>query len=97
DTVGYATPAHYFKVISHLKQNVPNISRAVISAHCHDDLGLAVANSLSAVEEIVMALRTRGDYFGVGTRINTKRLCATSRLVSSITGMQVQRNKAIVG
>lgn len=50
DTVGYATPNHYFKVISHLKQHVPNISRAIISAHCHDDLGLAVANSLSAME-----------------------------------------------
>ena len=120
DTVGYATPSHYFKVISHLKQHVPNIGKAVISAHCHDDLGLAVANSLAAVEagarqvectinglgeragnaaleEIVMALRTRRDYYGVETKINTPRLFPTSRLVSSITGMKVQRNKAIVG
>lgn len=120
DTVGYATPNHYFKVISYLKQNVTNISKAIISTHCHNDLGLAVANSLAAVEagarqvectinglgeragnaaleEIVMALKTRQDYYGVGTRINTPKLCGVSRLVSSITGMLVQRNKAIVG
>lgn len=120
DTVGYATPSHYFKVISYLKQNVPNISKAVISAHCHDDLGMAVANSLSAMEagarqiectinglgeragnaaleEIVMAIRTRSDYYGVHTKINTQRLYPTSHLVSTITGMKVQRNKAIVG
>ena len=120
DTVGYATPTHYFKVISYLKQHVSNIDQAVISTHCHNDLGLAVANSLAAIEagarqvectinglgeragnaaleEIVMALKTRHDYYGVGTRIHTPRLCSTSRLVSSITGMLVQRNKAIVG
>jgi 2-isopropylmalate synthase len=120
DTVGYATPTHYFKVISYLKQNVPNIAQAVISAHCHDDLGLAVANSLAAMEagarqiectinglgeragnaaleEIVMAIRTRADYYGVHTRVNTQKLYPTSHLVSSITGMKVQRNKAIVG
>ena len=120
DTVGYATPNHYFKVISYLKQHVPNISKAVISAHCHDDLGLAVANSLAAVEagarqiectinglgeragnaaleEVVMAIRTRADYYGVHTKINTQRLYPTSHLVSTITGMKVQRNKAIVG
>lgn len=120
DTVGYATPTHYFKVISHLKQNVRNINQAVISTHCHNDLGLAVANSLAAVEagarqiectinglgeragnaaleELVMALKTRQDYYGVQTKINTPKLCSTSRLVSSITGMLVQRNKAIVG
>ncbi len=120
DTVGYATPSHYFKVISYLKANVPNISKAIISAHCHDDLGLAVANSLSAVEagarqvectinglgeragnaaleEIVMAIRTRADYYKVHTKINTQKLYPTSHLVSSITGMKVQRNKAIVG
>eukprot|EP00456_Euglypha_rotunda_P038626 TRINITY_DN296_c1_g1_i2.p2 TRINITY_DN296_c1_g1~~TRINITY_DN296_c1_g1_i2.p2 ORF type:complete len:519 (+),score=144.38 TRINITY_DN296_c1_g1_i2:390-1946(+) len=120
DTVGYATPNHYFKVITHLKQNVPNIGQAVISTHCHNDLGLAVANSLAAVEagarqvectinglgeragnaaleEIVMAMKTRKDFYGVDTRINTPKLCGTSRLVSSITGMLVQRNKAIVG
>lgn len=120
DTVGYATPNHYFKVITHLKQHVPNIGRAVISTHCHNDLGLAVANSLAAVEagarqvectinglgeragnaaleEIVMAMKTRKDFYGIETRINTPKLCGTSRLVSSITGMLVQRNKAIVG
>ncbi|MSR57788.1 MAG: 2-isopropylmalate synthase [Planctomycetaceae bacterium] len=120
DTVGYATPSQYFAVISHLKQHVRNIERAVISTHCHDDLGLAVANSLAgleagarqvectinglgeragnaALEEIVMALATRQDYYHLETRINAKRLCATSRLVSKITGMLVQRNKAIVG
>jgi 2-isopropylmalate synthase len=120
DTVGYAVPSHFHRVITYLKQNVPNISKAVISAHCHNDLGLAVANSLAAVEagarqvectinglgeragnaaleEIVMAIRTRRDYFGLETRINAQKLCPISRLVSSITGMVVQRNKAIVG
>jgi len=120
DTVGYATPSQFCGVIEHLKANVPNISRAVISAHCHDDLGLAVANSLAAIEagarqiectinglgeragnaaleEIVMALKTRQDYFGCTTRINTNKLYPTSHLVSNITGMMVQRNKAIVG
>ena len=120
DTVGYATPSHFRKVISHLKHNVSNIEQAVISTHCHDDLGLAVANSLAAVEagarqvectinglgeragnaaleEIVMAVHTRNDYYGCKTGINTRRLYPTSRLVSSITGMQVQRNKAVVG
>lgn len=120
DTVGYATPSHYHRVIRHLRENVPNIGSAIISAHCHDDLGLAVANSLAAVEagarqvectinglgeragnaaleEIVMAIRTRADYFGVHTGINTRKLVPTSHLVSSITGMKVQRNKAIVG
>lgn len=120
DTVGYATPNHYYKVIRYLKENVSNIEKAVISTHCHNDLGLAVANSLSAIEagarqvectinglgeragnaaleEVVMALRTRQDYYGVRTNINTPRLYPTSRLVSGITGMAVQRNKAIVG
>jgi 2-isopropylmalate synthase len=120
DTVGYATPTHFYKVISHLREHVSNIDRAVISTHCHNDLGLAVANSLAcveagarqiectinglgeragnaALEEIVMALKTRRDYYGLESRINTTRLCPTSRLVSSITGMKVQRNKAIVG
>ncbi|QDT33771.1 2-isopropylmalate synthase [Thalassoglobus polymorphus] len=120
DTVGYATPNHFFKVISYLKENVSNIDQAVISTHCHNDLGLAVANSLAgieagarqvectinglgeragnaALEELAMAIRTRGDYYGVTTNINTQKLCSTSRLVSKITGMAVQRNKAIVG
>ncbi len=120
DTVGYATPAHFHKVITTLKQNVPNIDQAVISCHCHNDLGLAVANSLAAVEagarqiectinglgeragnaaleEIVMALVTRRDFYGVQPNINTQKLFPTSRLVSNVTGMAVQRNKAIVG
>ena len=120
DTVGYATPEQMHRVISALKQRVPNIDRAIISVHCHDDLGLAVANSLAAVqagagqiectingigeragncslEEVVMAMRVRQDHYGCATGIVTERLVPTSRLLSSITGMQVQRNKAIVG
>jgi 2-isopropylmalate synthase len=120
DTVGYATPAHFQHVISNLMNRVPNINKAVISVHCHNDLGLAVANSLAGIEagagqiectingigeragncsleEIVMALRTRNDYYHADTKINSPRLVPTSRLVSSITGLQVQRNKAIVG
>jgi len=120
DTVGYATPDQFRRVIEHLKSTVPNIDKAVISTHCHNDLGFAVANSLAAVEagarqvectmnglgeragnaaleEIVMALRTRHDYYGCRTNINTKKLYPTSHLVSTITGMRVQRNKAIVG
>lgn len=120
DTVGYATPSHYFDVISTLKKQVPNIEQAIISTHCHNDLGLAVANSLAAVEagarqvectinglgeragnaaleEIVMALRTRADYYQVRTNIQTQKLVPVSRLVSNITGMKVQRNKAVVG
>ncbi len=120
DTVGYATPTHMGRVIKTLVDRVPNIDKAVISVHCHNDLGLAVANSLAAVEngagqiectingigeragncsleEVVMALRTRGDYYHADTRINTPKLVPLSRLVSSITGLDVQRNKAIVG
>ncbi|HUT13053.1 MAG TPA: 2-isopropylmalate synthase [Thermoguttaceae bacterium] len=120
DTVGYATPAHMNNVIRTLRQRVPNIDRAVISVHCHNDLGMAVANSLAAIEagagqvectinglgeragncsleEIVMALRTRNDYYHADTRVLSRRLVPTSRLVAGITGIQVQRNKAIVG
>ncbi len=120
DTVGYAVPDQYASVIRGLKEHVKNIDRAVISVHCHNDLGLAVASSLAAVkagaqqvectingigeragnaalEEIVMALRTRQDFYHCSTRINTKELIATSRLVSTLTGLHVQRNKAIVG
>ena len=120
DTVGYATPQQMGETIKMLCDRVPNIDKAVISIHCHNDLGLAVANSLAAVtngagqiectingigeragncslEEVVMAMRTRADYYGCETGINTPRLVPTSRLVSSVTGMQVQRNKAIVG
>jgi 2-isopropylmalate synthase len=120
DTVGYAVPAQYGGLIETLRTRVPNIGQAIISAHCHDDLGLAVANSLAAVaagarqvectingigeragnaalEEIVMALRTRHDYYGLSTRIRTERLYPLSRMISTITGLAVQRNKAIVG
>jgi 2-isopropylmalate synthase len=120
DTVGYATPAHMGGVIRNLVQRVPNIDRAVISVHCHNDLGLAVANSLAAVEqgagqiectingigeragncsleEVVMAMRTRRDHYRCDTKVCSQRLVPTSRLVATITGIQVQRNKAIVG
>ncbi len=120
DTVGYAVPEQYAAAIRHLKKNVHGIDNVVISVHCHNDLGLAVANSLAALkegarqvectinglgeragncalEEIVMAVRTRGDYFGLRTSITTKRICPTSRLVAHVTGIHVQRNKAIVG
>jgi len=120
DTVGYATPTQMANIISTLRNRVPNIDKAVISVHCHNDLGLAVANSLAAVEagagqvectinglgeragncsleEIVMALRTRADYYHAYTDVNTRRLVPTSRLVAGITGIHVQRNKAIVG
>jgi 2-isopropylmalate synthase len=120
DTVGYATPSHMGHVIRTLRQRVPNIDAAVLSVHCHNDLGLAVANSLAAVEagagqvectinglgeragncsleEIVMALRTRHDFYNAHTKIATQRIVPTSRLVAGITGIQVQRNKAIVG
>jgi len=120
DTVGYAVPEHYAHIIRHLKQNVRGIENVVLSVHCHNDLGLAVANTLAAVqqgarqiectingigeragncalEEVVMALRTRQDFYGLTTGIQTKLLTPTSRRLSHVTGMQVQRNKAIVG
>ncbi|MBT8132426.1 MAG: 2-isopropylmalate synthase [Gammaproteobacteria bacterium] len=120
DTVGFAVPNEFSKLISYLKETVPNIDQAVLSVHCHDDLGLAVANSLAAVqagarqvectingigeragncslEEIVMALKTRQDAFDCDTGIDTTRLYPASRLVASVTGLHVQRNKAIVG
>lgn len=120
DTVGYSVPDQFGKLIAGLKTDVPNIDKAVISVHCHNDLGMAVANSLAAVkagarqvectingigeragnaamEEIVMALRTRRDFFGLESEIDTKHIMACSRLVSSLTGFFVQRNKAIVG
>ena len=120
DTVGYAMPAQFAELIATLREKVGNIGRAVISVHCHDDLGLAVANSLAAVkagarqvectvngigeragncalEEVVMAVRTRPDFFEVTTGIDTGEIMNSSRLVSSVTGMLVQHNKAIVG
>src|SRR5271165_2552201 len=109
DTVGYATPLQYAGVIRTLRERVANIDQAIISVHCHNDLGLAVANSLAAcevgarqvectingigeragnaaLEEIVMALKTRGDYYGLTTRVKTERLYPVSRMVATITG-----------
>jgi 2-isopropylmalate synthase len=120
DTVGYAIPAEYGRLIAGIIENVPNIGKAVISVHCHNDLGLAVANSLEAVrngarqvectvngigeragnasmEEIVMAIRTRKDFFNLMTGIETRQIYKSSRLVSELTGFTVQPNKAIVG
>ena len=120
DTVGYATPEQMGGVIKALVNRVPNMDKAVLSVHCHNDLGLAVANSLAAIdngagqiectingideragnaslEEVVMAIRTRNDAYQYDTTINSQRLVPTSRLVSTVTGLQVQRNKAIVG
>ncbi len=121
DTVGYTTPFEFGDLIKGIFQNVPNIGQAIVSVHCHNDLGLAVANSLAAVrsgarqvectvngigeragnaamEEIVMALDTREDIFGKKfTNIRKDQICKTSRLVSSLTGMLVQPNKAVVG
>lgn len=120
DTVGYALPDQFGALIKSIRQNVPGIDRAIISVHCHNDLGLAVANSLSAVingarqvectingigeragnaslEELVMILKTRKDILGVETSINTEQIYPSSRLVSSVTGITVQPNKAIVG
>jgi 2-isopropylmalate synthase len=120
DTVGYATPTEFADRIRFLKENVSNIDRAVISVHCHNDLGLAVANSLAALgagarqvectingigeragncslEELVMTLRTRSDFYGLETGVDTRRIYPTSRLLCQVTGLVVQRNKAIVG
>ncbi|MEA3560836.1 MAG: 2-isopropylmalate synthase [Candidatus Omnitrophota bacterium] len=120
DTVGYSVPSEFGDLIKDIKNNVPNIDKARISVHCHNDLGLAVANSLSAIkngagqvectingigeragnaslEEIVMALNTRRDLFPHRTAIKTKEIYKTSRLVSKLTGIIVQPNKAIVG
>src|SRR5947208_2721455 len=120
DTVGYAVPQEFGKLIRHIRERVPNSGKAVISVHCHNDLGLAVGNSLAAVfegagqvectingigeragntalEEIVMGLRTRKDFYQADTTIQAEEISKTSRLVSKITGMVVQPNKAIVG
>lgn len=120
DTVGYTVPGEFHELFRYLKANVPGIDDVVLSVHCHDDLGMAVANSLAAVqagarqvectingigeragncslEEIVMALKTRESYFGLHTGVDSRRLYPTSRLVASITGMHVPRNKAVVG
>ncbi len=120
DTVGYAIPVEFANLISHVMNNVLNMDKAIISVHCHNDLGLAVANSLAAVsvgarqvectinglgeragnaamEEVVMALKTRNDLMPYTTGIKTENITKASRLVSTITGFNVQPNKAIVG
>ncbi|TNC97195.1 MAG: 2-isopropylmalate synthase [Stygiobacter sp.] len=120
DTVGYAVPEEYAALIKMLVNRVPNIDKAILSVHCHNDLGLAVANSLAtlgagarqvectinglgeragnaAMEEIVMALRTRHDLMPYTTGIKTENITRVSRLVSAISGFVVQPNKAIVG
>jgi 2-isopropylmalate synthase len=121
DTVGYTLPDEFGRLIKGIVDYVPNIHKAVISVHCHNDLGLATANSLmgvmngarqvectingigeragnAAMEEIVMAIRTRPVYFeGLSTRINTPYFYETSKLVAELTGMSIQPNKAIVG
>jgi 2-isopropylmalate synthase len=120
DTVGYAMPDEFGRLIEGIMKKVPNIGKAVVSVHCHNDLGLAVANSLEAVrrgarqvectvngigeragnasmEEIVMGINTRQDFFHLTTQVNTKQIYQASRLVSELTGFVVQPNKAIVG
>jgi len=120
DTVGYALPEEFASLIRGIRKNVPGIERATISVHCHDDLGLAVANSLAgvaagarqvectvnglgeragnaALEEIVMALLVRRDLLGLSCGVKTENIARTSRMVSTITGVPVPPNKAIVG
>jgi len=120
DTTGYSTPAEFGALIRGIKDNVPNIDRAVIAVHCHNDLGMATANTLNAMlngarqaevtingigeragntsmEEVVMAVKTRRDVFGLESTIATRHFYAVSRLVSDLTGIPVQPNKAIVG
>ena len=121
DTVGYTSPQEYEALFHYLRNRVKGIENVVLSAHCHNDLGMATANTLAAIkagarqvevtinglgeragntamEEVVMALRTRPDYFGnVTTRIDTQEFLAASQLVSQLTGIPVQPNKAIVG
>jgi 2-isopropylmalate synthase len=120
DTVGYAVPEQFGTLIADILDGVPNSKDAIISVHCHDDLGMAVVNTLSALkngarqaectlnglgeragnaslEEVVMALRTRRDYFGLDTEIDAHEIIATSRLVSRLMGIAVPPNKAIVG
>jgi 2-isopropylmalate synthase len=120
DTTGYTSPDEFGRLIAGIFDNVPNIDRAVVSVHCHNDLGMATANTLvgvrngarqvevtvngigeragnTSLEEVVMALHTRRDLFGVQTGIDARRIYPVSRLVSQLTGIPVQPNKAIVG
>src|SRR5579884_1179225 len=120
DTVGYTTPVEFYELIRGMFERIPNIHKAVVSVHCHNDLGMAVANSLAAVragarqvectingigeragnaslEEIVMAIDTRTDFYGVTTGVDKSQILKTSRMVSTLTGIPVQPNKAVVG
>jgi 2-isopropylmalate synthase len=120
DTTGYSIPELYGGLIADIRANVPNIAKAIISVHCHNDLGMAVANSLAgvrngarqveatingigeragnaAMEEVVMAIRTRKDFFGLETKIKTEEFYRTSRMVADMLGMPVPVNKAVVG
>ncbi len=120
DTTGYTVPEQYGALIASLKKNVPSIEKAVISVHCHNDLGMAVANSLAgvlagarqvegtingigeragnaALEEIVMALKTRRDYFPQFTEVEAREFARTSRMVAELLGMAVPPNKAVIG
>lgn len=120
DTVGYALPDEFFALVSHVRKNTSNIKKAILSIHCHDDLGLATANTLAglragarqaevtmngigeragntSLEEVVMSLYTRKDMVGLETGIDTRQIYPTSRLVSMVTGIVVQPNKAVVG
>lgn len=120
DTVGYAIPNEFADLVTYVRKNTPNINKAVLSVHCHNDLGLATANTIAAIaagarqaevtingigeragntslEEVVMTMRTRSNYLPMTTGIQTEYICPTSRLVTMITGIIVQPNKAIVG
>jgi 2-isopropylmalate synthase len=120
DTVGYAVPEEFGKLVAHVMENTPNMDKAVLSVHCHNDLGLATANTLAAIrsgarqaevtingigeragntslEEVVMSLGTRPNFYPESTGIDTTKIYPTSRLVSSITGIMIQPNRAIVG
>ena len=121
DTVGYAIPELYGEFIKTLRTRIPNSDKAIWSVHCHNDLGMAVANSLAgikiggarqiectinglgeragncALEEVVMAIKTRSDYFGLTVGVDTQQILAASRMVSQTTGFVVQPNKAVVG
>ena len=120
DTVGYSTPEEFGRLIREIREKVPNMNKAILSVHCHNDLGLAVANTLAAIrngtqqvevtvngvgeragnaslEEVVMALKTRSQFYRMSTNIDTQEIIHTSRMVSSLMGIPVQPNKAIVG
>lgn len=120
DTVGYATPWEFGELIAYVRENVPNIDRAKVSIHCHNDLGMATANSLAGIiagadqvegtingigeragntslEEVMLAIYTQKERYGINLRVNTREIAATSRLVSTITGVPVPNHKAVVG